>query len=228
MVPISSGDANFQTMLPGAIDYAEQRIYRELDLLYTQVTDTSASITNGNRNFTIPGSSVGGPGSFITIDDFNLITPPTATAATGTRVPLTPTSPEFIDNFYPGGQSSNNGTPEFFAMRSNTTVILGPTPNSSYAVELIGIQRPQSLSSANSSTFLTQYIPDLFLTASMIFVSGWMRDFGPQADNPQQSQSWENQYQTLVKSAVVEQFRAKFGGRSWTTDPPNPINPQRG
>lgn len=227
MVPISSADSNFQTMLPGAIDYAEQRLYRELDLLYTQVTDTTTTVSSGNRNFTIPGSSTGGSGAFITIDNFNIITPSSATAANGSRVPLTPISPEFIDNFYPSGQS-NTGTPEFYAMRSNTTVILGPAPDAAYPVELIGIQRPQSLSSANSSTFLTQYIPDLFMAASMVFVSGWMRDFGPMSDNPQQAQSWENQYQLLIKSAAVEQFRSKFGGRGWTTDPPNPINPPRG
>lgn len=217
MVPISSGDANFLTMLPGAIDYAEQRLYRELDLLHVQTTDTTASVSSGNRSFTLPSSN----GTFITVDNFNIITPSSATAATGSRVPLVPTSPEFIDNFYPSGQS-NTGVPEYFAMRSDTTVILGPSPDQSYPTEIIGIQRPASLSSANSSTFLTQYIPDLMRVAAMIYVSGFMRNFGPQADDPKMSQSWEQQYQSLIKSASIEQMRAKFASEAWTSESPSP------
>ena len=61
------------------------------------------------------------------------------------------------------------------------------------------------------------------MAASMIFGSAYMRDFGAQSDNPQMAQSWEQQYQQLVKSAVVEQFRAKFQSEGWTSKQPNPI-----
>ena len=39
----------FQTMLPGCIDYAEQRIYRELDLLQTVVRNADSGTSSGVR-----------------------------------------------------------------------------------------------------------------------------------------------------------------------------------
>jgi hypothetical protein len=217
LLVIGSTDANFQTMLPGMIDYAEQRIYRELDPLYSQVTDATASVSSGNRDFTPPT----GIGTFITIDSFNIITPVGTTSSNGTRVPLTPVSPEVMDAFWPSGQTATS-VPSMYAMRSPTTVLLGPAPDAAYATEVIGIQRPAALSSANSSTFLTQYCPDLLIAASMVFGFGYMRDFGGMTDNPQAGASWESQYKTLFQSAGMEQARAKWESDGWTSQAPAP------
>lgn len=219
LMVVPSTDSNFTTFLPGCITYAEQRIYRELDLLYTQITDASTeSITSsGNRNFTLPTTN----GTFITVDYLNVITPAGTQSSVGTRVPLTPVSPNYIDMVYPSGQTTTS-TPEYFARRSDTDVVFGPPPDAAYYVEVVGVQRPAALSSANSSTILTQYVPDLFMAASMVFASAYMRDFGAQADNAQMSQSWELQYQTLMKSAAVEQARAKFESEGWTSESPSP------
>lgn len=218
MMPISSADANFLTMVPGAIDYAEQRIYRELDLLQTQVTDATTLTSSGNRNFTLPT----GLGTFITADSISVITPAGTLSSIGFRQPLQPVSPEYIDIVYPSA-SQSTGQPKVYGMRSNTLVILGPSPDKAYYVEVIGIQRPSALSSGNSSTPLTQYVPDLFFAAAMIFAAGYMRDFGQQSDNPQMSQSWEQQYQRLFQSAQVEQARAKFHSEGWTSEQPSPV-----
>lgn len=219
LLVIGSTDANFQTMLPGMIDYAEQRIYRELDLLYTQVTDSTTTASSGNRNFSVP-SATGNP--YIIIDNVNIITPAGTPATSGARNQLTPVSREFIDIAYPGG-STATGVPEFWAMASNTEMIFGPAPDAGYVVEVIGVQRPSPLSSANSSTILTQYVPDLFVAASMVFGSGYQRDFSAQGDNPQMGASWEAQYQKLFQSASVEQARAKYQSEGWTSDQPSPI-----
>jgi hypothetical protein len=56
------------------------------------------------------------------------------------------------------------------------------------------------------------------MAASMVFGSGYMRNFGAQADNPQMSQSWETQYQLLKQSANAEAARQKFAGWDWTAD----------
>lgn len=220
LMVISSTDANFQTMLPGMIDYAEQRTYRELDPLQVQVTDTT-TLSSGNRNMTPPTTL----GTYITIDSVNVITPVTATSTNGTRNPLTPVSPEFMDAAYPSGQTVT-GVPEFYAMRSPTVVLLGPAPDAGYQAEIIGIQRPTALSSTNTTTFLTTYCPDIFIAASMIYASGYQRDFGGQADNPQMGGSWEGQYQLLIKSAQMEQARAKWESDGWTSQNPAPAGPR--
>ncbi len=219
LMVVSSGDANFATFLPGCIAYSEQRIYRELDLLYTQATDATAQVTANVQEFTLSTAV----GTFITVDQLNIITPAGTLSSQGVRVPLVPVSPEFINNAYPAVDGSYTGAPEYYAMRSNTVVLLGPVPDGAYYAETIGIQRPAPLSAANSSTILTQYIPDVFMAASLVFAFGYMRDFGGQTDNPQSAQSWESQYQLLIKSAGVEQFRAKHEAQGWTSQSPSPL-----
>lgn len=222
LMVVSSADANFQIFLPGCRDYAEQRLYRELDPLYAQVTDSTASVSSGVRTFTPPTTY----GSFITVDSINIMTPVGTTASNGTRSPLVPVSPEVIDALYPSGQTAT-GVPAYYAMRSPTQIILGPAPDAAYGTEVIGVQRPTPLSSANSSTFLTTYCPDVFMAASMVFASGYMRDFGAQADNPQMGASWEAQYKLLVASAGMEQARAKWTADGWTSQPPAPAGPRK-
>ena len=216
LMVIPSSDANFQTMLPGMIDYSEQRIYRELDLLFTQVTDATTTASSGNRNFNLP-SATGNP--FIIVDNINIITPVTAGSSNGTRNQLTPVSRDFIDIAWPSGQT-DTAVPQFWAMLSNSEVIFGPAPDAGYVVEVVGIQRPTPLSTSNSSTILTQYVPDLFIAASMVFASGYMRNFAADGDNPQMGNTWEMQYQKLFQSASVEQARAKSQSEAWTTDSP--------
>lgn len=218
LLTIPSTDSNFQTMTPGMISYAENRIYRELDLLYTQITDATATVSSGNRNFTLPT----GIGTYIIVDNINIITPAGSGSSVGSRTPLMPISREFLDMVYPSGQTVT-GVPEYYAMASNTEVIFGPSPDAAYYAEVVGVQRPTPLSSANSSTILTQYVPDLFIAASMVFGSGYTRDFSAQGDNPAQGQSWENQYKLLFASAATEQARAKFQSEGWTSDQPSPI-----
>ncbi len=218
MMPIGSTDAGFNTFLPDCINYAEQRLYRELDLLVTQVTDATTQVSSGDRNFTLPTSA----GTFLTCDSISMITPAATLSSLGIRSQLSYVTPDFIDAVYPTG-TQFTGLPKFYGMRSNSLVILGPAPDAAYYAEVIGIQRPAVLSSANSSTFLTQVLPDLFFAAAMVFASAFMRNFGAQADDPRMAQSWENQYQTLFKSAEVEQARAKFQSQGWTSEQPSPI-----
>ncbi len=218
MFPIGSTDPNFLTFIPDNINYAEQRIYRELDLVAAQVTDASAQVSSGNRNFTLPTTI----GTFITVDQINIITPTATPSSIGSRIPLIPVSPEYIDLTYPSGQAST-GRPRFYGRRNDTSVILGPSPDSAYFTEVIGIQRPLALSSANSSTPLTEYVPDLFMAAAMVHAYGYMKDFGATADTPEGAMSWEVQYQKLFQSAATEQARAKFESQGWTSENPSQI-----
>lgn len=218
LMVISTTDANFVIMLPGAIDYAEQRIYRELDLLYTIVTDSSAALTVSNRNFTLPTDQ----GVYIVVNDVNLITPAGTPASTGSRTPLVPVSQAAIDMMWPAS-TADTGPPQVYCRPNSTALIVGPSPDGAYVLEVIGTQRPQPLSATNATTILTQYVPDLFMAAQMIYASGYMRNFGAQSDNPQMASSWESQYTNLMKSAAVEQFRAKFASQGWSSQTPSPV-----
>lgn len=220
---ISSGDSNFQSILPACINYAEQRIYRDADFLATYVTDTSTNVVANQRTFSYPT----GTGTFLVIDQINILTPFGTTSSNAVRVPLQVSSKHLIDMVYPSNATSI-GVPQFFAPATDTRCLLGPVPDQAYNVEVIGTQRPPALSASNSSTFLTQVLPDLFLSASMVFMSGYMRNFGSQGDDPKMAVSWEDQYQKEFQSALTEEFRKKYQSQGWQAQLPNQTaTPQR-
>jgi hypothetical protein len=115
------------------------------------------------------------------------------------------------------------GLPKYFTPVTNTFGVVGPVPDRNYSFYVYGTQRPTPLSSANSSTFLTQTLPDLFIAASMVFASGYMRNFGSQADDGPMAVSWSKQYDTLFASAGMEEQRKKYGSQGWQSQIPNPI-----
>jgi hypothetical protein len=81
---------------------------------------------------------------------------------------------------------------------------------------------------ATASTFISSYLPDLLIMASMIYISAFQRNFGRQSDDPAMAQSYESQYQALLRGAVVEEFRKKFESGAWTSYSPTPTaNPPR-
>lgn len=221
MVVSQDPDPDFDNILPGCIDYAEQRIYRELNLLNTVVTDQTVTLTLNQRSISIPQN-------IVAVNAVNIITPVNAGYITGSRSPLTPLSREVFDFFWPNNATST-GLPTVFAMVDQWSMMVGPSPDAAYEVEVIGTERPEPLSSVNTTTFLTDRLPDLFMAASMVFMSGYMRNFGQQASDPQMGQSWEQQYGLLKASADTEELRKQFNGASWTSKPISPIaQPQRG
>lgn len=211
LIAASTSDPNFVAILPGAIDYAEQRIYRELDLLNTTVRTPTGTLTASNRNFTLPTPSAG---PFVTVQEINVITPVSTAPDSGTRNQLTATTKEFLDAVW--NSATGATVPKWFAPIDQLSIIVGPWPDAAYTVEVVGTVRPAPLSATNTTTFLTNYLPDLFIAASMVYFSGYMRNFGSQSDDPKMSASWESQYQTLFASAKGEELRKKFAGSDWT------------
>ena len=65
--------------------------------------------------------------------------------------------------------------------------------------------------------------------ASMIYISAFQRNFGRQSDDPQMAQSYESQYQALLKGGMVEEYRKKFEAGGWTSMSPAVVaSPTRG
>jgi hypothetical protein len=219
---VSPTDSAFLTILPQMLTYAENRIYRDLDFLSTTQALSGYSFSIGSRSLAIPASD------FVTLQQINVITPASVDVAnSGTRVALLPTTKEFIDNVYPSAASA--GVPSYFAMFDQSTILVGPWPDQAYTVEVVGTYRPQSLSSAQPTTFISLYLPDLLIMASMIYVSGYQRNFGRANDDPQMAVSYESQYKTLMQGAMIEEARKKFQSSGWTSMSPSPVaTPTRG
>jgi hypothetical protein len=216
MVVDNVNDANFNAIVPSIIDYAEQRSYRELDLLSTIVRQ-NGTLTANSRNFTLPTGS----GRFVTTQGFNVFTP---VSTTTTRNQLVPTTRDFLDATWPSETAPTTpSVPTNFAMITDQSIIVAPPPDAAYTIECIGTIRPAPLSVSNPNTFLTDYLPDLFMACSMVFASGYQKNFGSQADDPRMAVSWETQYTTLRDSALIEQLRDKWQSVSWSSMSPSPI-----
>ena len=229
---VDPADTNYLTILPNCIDYAEQRIYREHDMLAANVRDASSSTVANDRNFTLPTTV----GTFLIIDGINIITPASTAPDSGTRNPLIPVSRDFLDLAY--ASTSGATVPEYFAYLSQDTfsspaqtqVIFGPWPDTTYRVEVIGKIQPTPLSASTTTNWISVNLPDLYLAACMVYMVGsYLKNFGSQSDDPKMGLSWESQYQLLSKSAQTYEARKRFSGASWTAKQVEPTAvPQRG
>jgi hypothetical protein len=214
MLVIPPDDTNYQLVLPNIIDDAEQRAYRELDLLATIVVDQSGTLTPNTRSFTFPQH-------FVVSESINVFSP---AGSLTDRYQLVATTREFLDAVWPNDTATlSPSIPQYYAMITDQTIIVGPPPDDSYTVEVIGTVRPEPLSADNPNTYLTLYLPDLFLAAALIFGYGYMKDYGAMADDPRSAVSWDAHYQALLQSANTEENRKKYASQAWTPKQPAPL-----
>ena len=223
MAVIPSNDTNFTIIIPQMISYAELRMQRDLDFLSTQISTTAYSFTVNSNTLTLPTSQ------FIVPQTVEVV-------SSGVSTPLLPVTKEFIQNVY--GSGSTTGLPQYFAVYGGDTattgntsqyMIVGPIPNQSYGTILTGTVRSAPLSASNTTTYISTYLPDMFIMASMIYISAFQRNFGRLNDDPQMAQTYESQYQALKNSALVEENRKKFEASAWSSYSPAPAaTPTRG
>lgn len=209
MAVVEETDPNFLIILPQAINYAELSCYRDLDLLSTVTSQPIYSTTANDNRLVIPAAD------FITIQNINLLTPSgTSDPLVATRNPLTLTTKEVLYLLYPG--VGTVGVPAWGALLNQWTFLLGPWPDDEYAAEVVGTQRPASLSASNTTTFLSTYMPDILIAATMIYISGYQRNFGKMSDDPQMATTWTAEYARLVANTGREEARKKFQSEAWS------------
>lgn len=219
-VVVGLNDPGFDTMIPQALNYAELRIQRDLDILPAQFNRSGYATVAHADTLSIP------------TDDFVTI----QTIIANGR-PLLPTTIPFIQNVY--GFGSTEGVPKYFAPNGGDVAtggvttndfLLGPTPAAVYAVSITGTARLPSLynfadaaHAGSSLTFISTYYPDLLIQAAMIFVAEYQKNFGRASDDPTMAMTYESMYQNSLKSAMVEEDRKRFEGPAWSSDSPAPI-----
>jgi hypothetical protein len=212
-IPSLVTDPNFLVVLPDAIDYSELSILRDLDLVSAHGLISLGSTSIGLATQPLPAGLIVLEQMFF--GPFSQ--------------PVTPASQDYIRAVWSGAA---NGPPRNFmvigaatgaAWTAGMQALLGPAPDQAYALTGYGTERPATLSAANPTTFISTMLPDLFWSASMIFFSGYNRNFGAQSDNPQQAVSWKAEYDRLLKSATVEEARKTFRSQGWIAEAPTPI-----
>lgn len=214
MAVVEATNPEFLVILPQMITYAENRMYRDLDFLFTSIATTAYGMTAGSRQISVPA------GTFVVPEQINVLVG-SSNPDTATRVPLLPTTKEFLDACYGSGASANRGLPKYWVPFDDYTFLVGPYPDQSYPCELVGTYRPDSLSITNKTTFISLYLPDLFIMASMIYISAYQRNFGRANDDPQMAITYESQYMALLKAADLEENRKKFEAAAWSSQEPS-------
>lgn len=213
---VDPANADFLAILPNAIDYTELRMQRDLDLLATVSSITTPKLTANQRTLTFT------QGTFVTLQDANVLTPVgQSNPNNATRNPCLFVAKEFLDYTWPS--SSGADVPNLCAMFNQNTLYFGPWPDQNYNVELVGTIRFTPLSASNTSNFLSTYFSDMYVQASMIYISQFQRQFGAAANDPEMPGSYENQYKALLNSALVEENRKKFASVAWTSQSPSPV-----
>ena len=211
-------DAAMQAIVPSTLNYSELRISRDLDLLALETSNSTYAFTAGNNHLAI------------SVNDF--VTLQTISYVSGTAtLPLLPVSKQFLQNVY--NDSSSLAAPIYYAVYGgdlatggNTTqyVMVGPYPDQSYPVLLTGTIRMPTLNSfattalaGTSTTWISTYLPDLLIMSSMIYISGFQRNFSKASDDPSMAVSYESQYQALLAGAKGENYRARLEAAAWSS-----------
>ncbi len=215
LIPTQTTDANFVQILPSTITDAELRINRDFDFLSTIVRDQSGTLTANSRNFTFPQE-------FVVSESVNVFTP---VGTTTTRNQLVPVTQEWMDAVWGiEAAPSTPSIPQYYAMITDQTIIVGPPPDAGYAVEVTGTIRPAPLSSTNTTTYISTYFSDMLISASMEYISGWMKNYGAAVDDPAQGVTWRQHYDKQFASANVEEARKKYAAQAWGPKQPYQVS----
>jgi hypothetical protein len=124
----------FVANIPNFVRAAEQRIYNSVQL-------------PASRKNMIGQLSAGNP--FLTLPDDWLATHSLAVAVSGVYNFLTVKDVEYIRQAYPN--QSILGVPQYYAQFDEDTILLGPTPDASYSVQLLFFHYPPSIVTENTT-----------------------------------------------------------------------------
>lgn len=173
--------AEFLAYLPTAINMAEDRLFRELDINYS-VVSTSLSCTTSNQLVSKPSDLRVTEGIFVNVS--NVLTP------------LVKRSDEFCSDYWP--TSATTGVPKYYAERDIDTWRVVPTPASNYSLEVHYEAKPDYLvETSNETNIYSERYPDLLFYATMVNMCEWMKDTERKAE-------WENRYSDAVNTVNGE------------------------
>ena len=179
------------TILNGFISDAEFRILRDVDSDNNR-SYAQADIVAGQRYVNTP-----------LINDETLIirsaqiTNSTGGANNSSRSFLEYRDTSFISEFNP---TNVTGVPKYYSYWDENTIVLAPTPDQNYNMQINYILKPAGLSSSNTTTYLSKEFPNGLLYACLVEAYGFLK--GP-AD---MIQFYEGKYKQALEGFTVEQM----------------------
>jgi len=187
------------TITDDFIEHAEMKLYRELDLdVYKK--NATAALTSGTPFITLPGST---PSLFSTI---RFVTIYSSSGSLGgltdsERRILQKKDASFLSEYWPN--RTTTGVPKYYANYDEDSIMIAPTPNAAYTIDIEYTTLPTGLSSSNTTTWVSNNAPTALLYACLLEAFKFLK--GP-AD---MLATYTAAYTNAVKTLATEQMGQK-------------------
>ena len=183
-------DANVltSTIVNGFISDAEFRLLRDVDTDNNKRYAT-AQLISGTRFIDVPDNLLIIRSAQIVDSD--------GVGQSNNRDFLQYRDTSFMSEFNP---AESTGVPKYYSNWDNNTIVVAPTPNATYTIQLNYILKDPGLSSTNTTTYLSQNFPNGLLYACLVEAFSFLK--GPN----DLLQLYEGKYKQAVEGFSVEQM----------------------
>ena len=127
----------------------------------------------------------------------------------GTRTWLQQRDTTFIDEYIPERSTTDinfTGKPKYWGNWDSTTLIVAPTPNAAYTVELWYSETPERLGNGSGSTSTTTFVSN---NAPEVLLYGVVAEAYSYLKNTQDMQLYTQKFQTALQAFANEQMGRK-------------------
>ena len=176
------------TIVNGFIEDAEWRIQREIDMDASRRYKTAQLIAS-TRFIDTPADALVIRSAQITDSD--------GVSADSNRQFLQYRDTSFMSEFNP---EADTGVPKYYSWWDKDTIVVAPTPNATYTIQLNYILKDPGLSSTNTTTYLSLYFPNGLLYACLIEAFSFLK--GPN----DLLQLYEGKYKQVLEVFSIEQM----------------------
>jgi hypothetical protein len=183
-------DANVltSTIVNGFIENAEFRLLRDVDSDNNKRYVT-AQLVSGTRFIDTPDNLLVIRSAQIVDSD--------GVGASNNRDFLQYRDTSFMSEFNP---AESTGVPKYYGNWDQNTIVVAPTPNATYTIQVNYILKPTGLSSTNTTTYLSQQFPNGLLYACLVEAFSFLK--GPN----DLLQLYEGKYKQAVEGFSIEQM----------------------
>jgi len=178
------------TILNGFINDAEYRILREVD------SDNNRRYATANLIASTRFIDV--PTDLLIVRSAQIVDSELASGDTNqNRDFLQFRDTSFMSEFNP---TATAGVPKYYSNWDETRIVVAPTPDQTYTIQLNYILKPTGLSSTNTTTYLSTEFPNGLLYACLVEAYGFLK--GP----VDMLQLYDKKYVEAVKGFSIEQM----------------------
>ena len=103
----------------------------------------------------------------------------------------------FMSEYNP---TNATGVPKYYSWWDDDTIVLAPSPNATYTIQLNYILKPEGLSSTNTQTYISQQFPNGLLYACLVEAFSFLK--GPN----DLLQLYEGKYKQVLEGFSIEQM----------------------